>query len=436
MKSYLRTAGVVVLGLALVTFAHGGRGRGGGGRGGGGGGYRGGAVGPRGGAAGYGGYRGATPGGSYGGHYGSVHGPYGGAAAGGVRGGSYTTKGGTTIKHGAAGGAYRGPGGTTAVGGAKGTSVTGPGGRTVTSGSRGGAATGPGGRTVAGGSRGAAASGPRGTVAGGSRGGVASGPRGTVAGGSKAGRVTTDAGRLATFTKRSAAVTGPGHSTRYVSRTTLTTQAGSVRRSWIHTSCFTPGWYRQYPGAWRAARWAVASAWAAPTYATVAGYCEFPPEPIYYDYGSTVVFTDGEVYRDGDPTVTVERYAEQAANLAESGREAEPAGKEEWQPLGVFAIVQGDEKESNQVFQLAVNKAGIIRGNYYDALADNVLPVTGKVGRKSRRAVWSIGDKKNTVYEAGIANLTRKETTMLVHFGKKRTQQWMLVRLEEPRDGE
>jgi hypothetical protein len=215
----------------------------------------------------------------------------------------------------------------------------------------------------------------------------------------------------------------------------LTTQAGYVRGGWVHTSCFTPGWYRQYPGAWRAARWAVASLWAAPAYASVASYCPVPEEPIYYDYGSSVVYQDGDVYVDGDKTASAEQYAQQADRLAGLGTKVEPKESDEWRPLGVFAIVQGDEKTSNQVFQLAINKDRIIRGNYYDGLSDTVLPVTGKAGNKTGRVAWTIGDRKDTVYEAGIANLTRKETTMLVHFGKKRTQQWALVRLEEPKEG-
>jgi hypothetical protein len=260
-----------------------------------------------------------------------------------------------------------------------------------------------------------------------------------VAGGSRAvagsRRFPTDAG-LARYTARGAAVGGAYASTRYVSRRTLTRQAGAVRQGWVHTSCFTTGWYRGHPAAWRAGRWVVASVWVVPAYVTVATYCALPPTPIYYDYGSTVVFREGEVYVDGEQTVSVERYAEQAIDLAGAGRAAEPAETDKWQPLGVFALVQGDEKNSNQIFQLAVNKAGVIRGNYYDALADNALPVQGKVDRKSGRAAWTIGKRKNTVYEAGIANLSRKQTTMLVHFGKKRTQQLTLVRLEEPRDGE
>ena len=39
---------------------------------------------------------------------------------------------------------------------------------------------------------------------------------------------------------------------------------------------------------------------------------------------------------------------------------------------------------------------------------------------------------KIPVYEAGIANLTKDETTMLVHFGEGKSQQLTLVRVEKP----
>ena len=107
--------------------------------------------------------------------------------------------------------------------------------------------------------------------------------------------------------------------------------------------------------------------------------------------------------------------------------------KEEWVSLGVFGMVQGDEKDANKIFQLAINKDGVIRGNYYDALSDTESAVSGSVDKKTQRAAWVVGDRKDTVYETGIGNLTDPETTMLVHFGKDRTQQWTLVRLEPPR---
>ena len=38
------------------------------------------------------------------------------------------------------------------------------------------------------------------------------------------------------------------------------------------------------------------------------------------------------------------------------------------------------------------------------------------------------------MYEAGLHNLTRAETTVLVHYGKDRTQQYMFVRLKQPQE--
>ncbi len=126
---------------------------------------------------------------------------------------------------------------------------------------------------------------------------------------------------------------------------------------------------------------------------------------------------------------------EQATVIADMGLQAKPSEKEDWVSLGVFGMVKGEETEANQIFQLAINKDGILRGNYYDALSDSTLPVHGAVDKKTERAAWTVGDRKETVYETGVGNLTKDETTMLVHFGKDRTQQWTLIRLEQPEEG-
>jgi hypothetical protein len=94
--------------------------------------------------------------------------------------------------------------------------------------------------------------------------------------------------------------------------------------------------------------------------------------------------------------------------------------------------VQGEETDANNVFQLAIDKNGVIRGNYYNALSDTTTPVYGSVDKKTQRAAWLVGDHKDTVYETGIGNLGEKETTLLVHFGKERTQQWIFIQLEKP----
>lgn len=132
------------------------------------------------------------------------------------------------------------------------------------------------------------------------------------------------------------------------------------------------------------------------------------------------------------PVATADEYAQQAAAIADQGQQAQPTEKDEWVALGVFGMVRGEETEANQIFQLAINKDGVLRGNYYDALSDSTLPVYGAVDKKTQRAAWTVGDRTETVYETGVGNLTEDETTMLVHFGKDRTQQWTLIRLEQP----
>lgn len=486
-KAHLFLIGLILLAWLPGDIAQAQRG----GRGGGGG--RGGAVGGgmrAGGAVGGGMRAGGPVVGPYGGagagvrSSGTVVGPAGGSRSYGSGSGSYTTGRGTTIDYGGAGRTVTGPGGTTAGRGVGGVQVTTPGGQTATkvgsaggiqgpggatavggrsigtttgpagSGvavSRGGAAVGPGG-AVAGGSRAGAAVGPAGgAVAGASRGGIATGPGGTVAGGSRVGGAVGPGGNTVrgashwnaasnpygayASASRGVAVGGAaGHYTSYRSATALHTQAGYVRTSFSSYNYFNSGWYVAHPRAWRAAAWAGAAYWACAPYATVSSFCGYPAEPVVYDYGSTLVYEDNRVFYNGEPVATAEEYTAQAISYAEAGVAAKPSEMEEWKSLGVFALIQGNEEDANNIFQLALNKDGVIRGNYHNGLTDSTLPVYGSVDKKTQRAAWIIGDKKDTVYETGVGNLMQDETTLLIHRGKERTQQWTLVRLEPPKE--
>ena len=220
-----------------------------------------------------------------------------------------------------------------------------------------------------------------------------------------------------------------------VNRTNLVNNGNAVRDNFGHYNCFRPNWWNQYPNYWRAAGWTTAAAvWATTSWALLSNYCSYPAQPVYYDYGSSVVYEGDQVYVNGDPVATQDQYAQQAQTIADTGRTAQAPQQDEWKSLGVFGMVQGNETNANTLFQLAVNKAGVMRGNYYDALSDTTMPVYGQVDPKTQRAAWTVGDKKNVVYEAGIANLTQDQTTMLVHFGKDRTQQWNLVRMQDQGD--
>jgi uncharacterized protein (TIGR03000 family) len=397
----------------------------------GGGGFRGGFAG--------GGFRGGEFGGYRGGEFGDYRGGFGGYHEGGWGDRSYSGSRSFDSWSGERGWAgsssynrsYTGErGGSVDVSGTRGAAV-GPRGA-VAGGTRDVTATGPGGRTYSGSSERGAAVGPGGAVAGGSRAGVAAGPGGTVAGASRWGaaatRFPTDAG----FAHYSAAGVGNFvRPTAYWSGSYMAGRAGYVRAGFYHYGAFHPGWYAAHPGCWVAGGWAAGAAWTAATAATLASFCSIPAAPIYYDYGNTVVYQNNDVYDNGANVGTAQEYEQQAATIAQQGQQAQPPPDDKWQPLGVFALVQGEDKSSNTMFQLAINPQGIIRGNYYDGLMDSTSTVYGSVDKKTQRAAWTIGDKKTPIFEAGIFNLTKDETPVLVHFGKDKTQQWLLVRVQQ-----
>jgi hypothetical protein len=312
-----------------------------------------------------------------------------------------------------------GPFGGAAAGGTRDVTATTAGGRTYSGSRSGGAAVGPYGRVVGGGERSGTATGLRGTASHASSMAFAGA------------RFPGDFG-LAHYSSFSAA--GVGHSTAYWSHSAVMSRATFVRSGFGYYNCFHPDWYRRHPGCWYPAAWAAAAAWQAATWSSLAALYSIPAAPIDYNYGDTVVYQNNNVYVNGQDTGTAQQYAQQATTLADQGQKADPAPKQEWTPLGVFALVQGEEKTSNNLFQLAVNAQGILRGNYYDGLMDTTSQVYGSVDKKTQRAAWTIGKKNDRVFEAGMYNLTKSETPVLVHIGTDRSQQWLLVRVEQPRD--
>ncbi len=301
---------------------------------------------------------------------------------------------------------------------AAGVTVTGPGGNTVgraaAEGARGGAA-------VVGGVQGAAG----GTAARGAAvgpGGQAVAGRGAVgpAGNGRAGVVTAGpAGVGAGFTR----VTPSG---RY-------TTAAAVRGNYNNWGVYGQGWHAQYPGAWVATGMAANALWNASTWNAASSYCGYSEQPpVYYDYGNSVVYEDDSVYVNGDNAGTADEYYSQAADLATTGAQAEAPADGDWLPLGVFALTKQDATNSDVTIQLAINKQGILRGNYTDTATKMNQVVQGSVDKQTQRVAFTVGDNTENVVETGLYNLTKDEAPALIHFGKDRTEQWLLVRLQQP----
>ncbi len=378
---------------------------------------------------------------------GTASGENGGKAAGiSVTGPGGTTKGGT-VGVGADGGVARAHGteGPHGAGSASG-KVTGPDGGMAAGSATRGPAGGTSARGTAVGPDGGAAAGrfTRGPAGGESARGAAVGPNGRVAAG---GAVRGPGGGAAAR----GVVAGPGGAAAGFARVTPSgryTSAVGVRNNYNHWDIYGRGWYNNHPGAWFAAVWTANTIWRTATWSSMGAWMPYAwAAPVYYDYGNNVVYNEGDVYVNGDNVGTTQEYYEQASEIAQAGAEAPEADAPadaseadaseagEWMPLGVFALTKVDDKntdsaKSDVTIQLAVNKDGIIRGNYTDTKTGTTEIVQGSVDKKTQRVAFSVGDKKSNLIETGLYNLTKDEAPALVHVGADKTEQWLLVRLQ------
>ncbi len=175
---------------------------------------------------------------------------------------------------------------------------------------------------------------------------------------------------------------------------------------------------------WRWAGWGAAAGWIVGAHWS---------NPYYYGYGDNVYYEGDYVYIDGQPAATGEEYYDQARTIATSAPEVKATETKEWLPLGVFGLYQSDSQDSNMVLQLAMNKKGVLSGTYYNLATNTERPVSGLVDQKTQRAAWTFADGNNTdvIMETGLANLTEDQAPALVHFGKNKTEQWLMVRQPE-----
>lgn len=152
-----------------------------------------------------------------------------------------------------------------------------------------------------------------------------------------------------------------------------------------------------------------------------------------YSYGDNIYYEGDEVYYGDETVATTDEYAEQAQTLAASSPEVDDAI--EWMSLGVFAITPDGESSGDPptlFVQLAVNKQGIIAGTFTNTATEATQEVEGMVDQKSQRTAWAITGTSWPIMETGISNLCEDTAAALVHFEDGQTQQWLLVRLEEP----
>jgi hypothetical protein len=164
--------------------------------------------------------------------------------------------------------------------------------------------------------------------------------------------------------------------------------------------------------------------------------------PRYWAYGpgGNIWYEDNYVYYDGNRYLPVNDYYQRCYDLAHSVPEYDQATAEnmDWRPLGVFGVVADDRDGSTgeRTMQLAVNRDGVIAGTYFSEGNNQVRPLSGMVDKTSQRAAWIFADGEDdrTVFETSLFNLTKSDTSMMVHFGPNpdETEVWHLVRIERP----
>lgn len=187
-----------------------------------------------------------------------------------------------------------------------------------------------------------------------------------------------------------------------------------------------PGWAAmRITRPYRWATWAAVSGW-------VGGYGWSSASP--YAYGENVYYADDQVYYGDQPVATAEQYTQQAEAVINSAPQIQPENTQ-WMPLGVFALTQDGQAKGvspTLYMQLALSKEGVISGTMNNTATSQTQTLEGMADKVSQRAAWTVAGQRRPIMETGISNLTEDTAPALIHFADGQTQQWLLVRLEEP----
>ena len=218
-------------------------------------------------------------------------------------------------------------------------------------------------------------------------------------------------------TAKSIATIGSTGETRFAIKSTITRSTTSGRSIPAGPPCGSPVPIVGPPGA-----------------RSLAGSATAGANPSSYGYGENVYYEGDSVYYGDQVVATAEEYTQQAETIAASAPEAPPANAD-WMPLGVFALTpdgQASGPDPTLFLQLAISKEGIISGTLNNSATEQTQTIEGMADKTSQRCAWTVAGKSRPIMETGISNLTEDTAPALVHFEDGQTQQWLMVRLEEP----
>jgi hypothetical protein len=185
---------------------------------------------------------------------------------------------------------------------------------------------------------------------------------------------------------------------------------------------FTPAWYTQHPQAWHVTH-PYANEWAVATAAGLAGWLGWAYAAPPSSYSSTTILFDDVPVGPQETDTLAEVYVD-----ASPSDVVLPSG--DWMPLGVYSLVGAPDRPPTQLLQLSVDRQGVIRGIYYDAVTDTSHNVIGSMSRNSQQAEWSLESNPNLAFRAAIDQLMQAEGVVEVSLPGG-VEQWHLVRMED-----
>lgn len=241
------------------------------------------------------------------------------------------------------------------------------------------------------------------------------------------------------------------------------------------------GW--GYPGGWYAPGWSPASAWTFMGVSTLTSFLGLGmmESALASNNGgggggnsvTNITYQGDNVYMNGQPVATSQQYYQQAQQLASTatapqsyvngytaatdpgdttGSAAQADGSasgqsdsqtyqpadanEQWQALGVFALAEPGQTDSNMLLQLAINQKGIVRGNYTNQLTNEHSQIYGALDKKNQRISWTIGSNNSTVFDTRLGDLVKDDSQVLVHYGPSNTKTMALIRLPAPKESD
>ena len=169
--------------------------------------------------------------------------------------------------------------------------------------------------------------------------------------------------------------------THYFSPTYFHAQGLACGRWCAGHGIFGTGWFTRHPWVWYPAGWSAVAwsdaAWNWATWPTLGDWLAYDVDPGTYNYGDNIIYQDGNVYYGMQPVETEQTYYNQAVNLASNVGGNNPAQDAQWLPLGVFGLMPIGDKTPQMIFQLAIDKQGVVRGNCFVPETSSTVSVQG-----------------------------------------------------------